>query len=424
MHSAVARNQQQGPDEALPLRRYSPLLSYPKSLPTVLHIDTERGWRGGERQVLWLTESLVRTGNECVIAARPGQPLALRAAELGLRVLPCSPRWEFDPVAASKLKRFIRRERIQIVHAHTAHAASIALLCARDAQTVITRRVDFQVGRDWISQLKYRRAAAIIAISEAVARALAASGVDSNQIEIIPSGVDLTRSVQRADNRTLRLLGIPDNAPLVVMVAALVQHKDPVTFIRAMKHVVDDVPNAHAIIVGDGPLRAIVEHAIAELALENRVHLAGFRSDAETILAAADVVALSSREEGLGTVLIDALWMGKPIAATRAGGIPEIVQDGSCGLLAPAEDALALGAAISRLLVDDALRSRFSAAGRVRAPMFSVERTASRTALVYDRVIAAARQRSEAASQPRHFPGIAPVRPVPRSLSHLMSFFS
>ena len=379
---------------------------------SVLHIDTERGWRGGERQVLWLAESLVRSGNQCVIAARPNEPLALRAAELGLRVLPCSPRWEFDPVAASMLSRFIRREGIQVVHAHTAHAASIALLCAGDAQTVITRRVDFRVGRDWVSKLKYRRASAVIAISDAVADALVASGIDSRQIEIIPSGIDLTRCVPRADVRTLRLLGIPENALLVVMVAALVRHKDPLTFVNAMKTVVSAIPNAHALMIGDGPLRPEVERAIAQSGLGENVHLAGYRTDADTLLTAADVVALSSREEGLGTVLIDALWMGKPIAATRAGGIPEIVEDGSCGLLSPPEDGPALGLTISRLLMDGALRTRFSIAGRARASAFSVERTASRTALVYERVTAAARRRKEAKAFPRMLP------------SQLISFFS
>ncbi|MFS8087053.1 MAG: glycosyltransferase family 4 protein, partial [Acidobacteriota bacterium] len=291
------------------------------------------------------------------------------------------------------------------------------------AQTVITRRVDFRVGRDWISQLKYRRAAAVIAISDAVARSLVASGVDSKEIDIIPSGIDLERCVQRADNRALRLLGIPENSPLVVMVAALVRHKDPLTFVRAMKCVVGSVPNAHALVVGDGPLRPEVEGAIAELGLGGNVHLAGFRYDADAILAAADVVTLSSREEGLGTVLIDALWMGKPIAATRAGGIPEIVQDGICGLLAPAEDGPALGAAISRLLTDGALRARFSSAGRARAEIFSVDHTANRTALVYERVLAAAYQRAGAPS----YSGSAEtslLRPAQRSLSQLMSFFS
>jgi glycosyltransferase involved in cell wall biosynthesis len=417
---AISRNGRN--DEVLPLRGGSQV-AYAKSPTSILHIDTERGWRGGERQVLWLAESLIRAGNDCVIAARPDQPLAIKAQELGLRVLPCSPAWEFDPVAAARLKRFIRREGIRIVHAHTAHAASIALLCAGDAQTVITRRVDFRVGRNWVSQLKYRHAAAIIAISDAVADALAASGIDERAIEVIPSGIDLTRSVQRADNRTLKSVGIPEQAPLVVMVAALVRHKDPVTFIRAMKNVIDGGSTAHAVIVGDGPMREELENSIKDLGLHDRIHLTGFRPDADAILAAADVVALSSIEEGLGTVLIDALWMGKPIAATRAGGIPELVQDGACGLLAPIGDSNALGASIDRLLSDAALRRRFSTAGRARAATFSVERTAARTSLVYERVLAAARQRSEEAYR-RRLVRLPRLRLASRSLSQITSFFS
>lgn len=372
---------------------------------TILHIDTERGWRGGERQVLWLVKCLIKTGNNCIIAARPGSPLALRATELGLRVIPCSPFSELDPFAAAKLRKFIKREGVQIVHAHTAHAAAIAMMCAGKAQTVITRRVDFRVGRGWFSQRKYRHAAAVIAISDAVSKVLIESGVDADKIEIIPSGIDLRRPVPRADRRVLQLLGIPETAPLVVMVAMLVPHKDPLTFIRAMKDVCAEVPDAHALIVGEGPMRGDVEQLISELGLDAQVHLAGFRSDAESILAAADVAALSSREEGLGSVLIDALWMEKPIAATRAGGIPEIVQHGSSGLLAPVGNDSALGAAISRLLTDGALRTRIAAAGRARAEMFSVDETAARTARVYDRVLEEARQRATSENARRAGPG-------------------
>jgi glycosyltransferase involved in cell wall biosynthesis len=180
------------------------------------------------------------------------------------------------------------------------------------------------------------------------------------------------------------------------MIAALVNHKDPLTFVSAMKDVVAAVPRAHAMIVGEGPLRPVVEQKISELGHSGIIQMAGFREVADSILAAADAVAMSSREEGLGTVLIDALWMGKPIAATRAGGIPEVIQHGSSGLLASIENSAELGQAISRLLTDEVLRSRLSLGGRARAAMFSVERTAARTSLVYDRVLAAARQRAEA----------------------------
>jgi glycosyltransferase involved in cell wall biosynthesis len=140
--------------------------------------------------------------------------------------------------------------------------------------------------------------------------------------------------------------------------------------------------------VGDGPLRAEVAREIARMSLGNTVRLAGYRTDADALLAAADVATLSSREEGMGSVLLDALAFGLPIAATNAGGIPEIVVDGECGLLAPRSDPEALGRAIARLITDRALAERLAANARARSMEFSVERMTERTVAVYDAVVA------------------------------------
>ena len=117
------------------------------------------------------------------------------------------------------------------------------------------------------------------------------------------------------------------------------------------------------------------------------IHLAGYRTDADALLAAANVVVLSSREEGMGSVLLDALAFGRPVAATRAGGIPEVVVDGESGLLAEVRDPEALGAAIARLLTDRDLASRLASRAQARAAEFSVERMTDRTIEVYERVI-------------------------------------
>ena len=136
-----------------------------------------------------------------------------------------------------------------------------------------------------------------------------------------------------------------------MQVAQLVPHKDPVTFVEAVATARVHVPDIQALIVGDGPLRDAARAAIDRLGLAASTHRTGYRTDADALLAAADVVALSSREEGLGTVLLDALALGKPIAATTAGGIPEIVT-GECGRLTPVGDAPALGNAIGALMLE------------------------------------------------------------------------
>jgi glycosyltransferase involved in cell wall biosynthesis len=143
-----------------------------------------------------------------------------------------------------------------------------------------------------------------------------------------------------------------------------------------------------ALLVGDGPLRGEVTDEIQRLRLADVIRLTGYRDDADSLLAAASVVCLSSREEGMGSVLLDAMAFGRPIAATRAGGIPEIVVDGESGLLADRENPEALGEAIARLATDRALADRLAAGGRSRVKEFSVERMTDRTIEVYERVTA------------------------------------
>ena len=357
----------------------------------MLHLDTERGWRGGERQALWLAEGVARAGYGSVMVARPGEPLAERARAGGLDVIGCAPLWEGDLAAARRVRREVLARNAAVLHAHTGHAVALAALAAlgTDARIVVTRRTAFALRRNWGTRLKYSRASAVIAISQAAAAQLAAGGVAPGRIEVIPSGIDLTRQFVPADAATLAALGIPAGAALVVQVAQLQREKDPLTFVDAVDAARRTVPGLHALLVGDGELRPAVEHRIAALGLGDVVHLAGYRTDADSLLAAASVATLTSVQEGLGTVLLDALSMGKPTVATRAGGIPEIIEDERAALLAPVGDAAAVGAAIVRVLTDPALAARLAAGGRARAADFSVERTTARTIAVYERVVRA-----------------------------------
>ncbi len=176
----------------------------------------------------------------------------------------------------------------------------------------------------------------------------------------------------------------------MVQVAQLVPHKDPLNFVRAIATARERVPDIQALLVGEGELRMSVENTGRALGLTGVLHVVGYRNDADALLAAADVVVLSSREEGMGSVLLDALLLAKPIAATRAGGIPDVVEQNINGLLAPVEDSRALGENISRLLTDRQLAQRLSAEAQRGAANFSVERMTERTLAVYARVIARA----------------------------------
>ena len=358
---------------------------------TVLELDTERGWRGGERQLLWHAEVLTNLGHRALIAARPNEPLAQRAHALGIPVFEISPAMELDPRAAWALRRVIRRERVDIVHSHTAHGVALgAMAClGTTAKLIITRHSDFRLRANLGSRWKYSRVDALIAISSASRNAMIASGMSPDSITIVRGGSDQSSPIQPASASTLASLGVVPGSPVVVQVSQLVQHKDPLTFVAAIDAARAHAPSLKAILVGDGPLRAHVERDVADRRLGEYLRVAGYRTDADSLLAAADVVTLSSEQDALPSVLFDALFCGKPICATAAGGVPEIIEGKVSGLLSPVGDGAALGESIARVINNPALAHALSAGARARATEFSIERSVGRTIAVYERVIGA-----------------------------------
>ncbi len=358
----------------------------------VVHVDTEKRWGGGQRQLCWLAGRAAERGCRSWVAARPSGRLAGELARLCIPVLPLNPTFELDPVAAARLRGALLRLRADVVHAHAAHAVALAALArvGTRARLVVSRRVAAPLRRNPLSRWKYAQARRFIAVSDRVARALEASGIPGERIAVVRSGVDTCRPSVPASEATLRSLGIVPGRPLVVMVSALVPpDKDPETFLAAVAAARAAGADVQALLVGDGPLAAAARRSRRRLGLEAEVVLAGFRRDAAELLAAADVAVLASRDEGLGTTLLDAMLCGVPVVATAAGGVREVVRDGTDGLLVPVGDGAALGAAIVRVLRDAPLRAALVGAGRERVAHFSIERTVDDTVEEYRRVACA-----------------------------------
>jgi glycosyltransferase involved in cell wall biosynthesis len=147
------------------------------------------------------------------------------------------------------------------------------------------------------------------------------------------------------------------------------------------------MPDVRFVILGEGELREGLERQVREYRLEKHVLLPGFRTDVLGCMKSFDLFAMSSVTEGLGTSLLDAMACGRAVVATRAGGIPEIVEDGATGSLVPPRDPAAMAHEIVRLLKDEGLRRRMGEAGYGRvSARFTVERMVEETAAVYARV--------------------------------------
>jgi glycosyltransferase involved in cell wall biosynthesis len=189
---------------------------------------------------------------------------------------------------------------------------------------------------------------------------------------------------------------LPTLAPVVGNIGALVAHKGHRHLVDAAAIVVREVPDARFVILGEGELREALEHQVRHLHLERHVFLPGFRADVLALLKGFDVFVMSSETEGLGTSILDAMACGKPVVGTRAGGIPEVIDDGVTGEVVPAKDPKAMAKAIVGLLRDPERRARMGAAGleRVR-DRFTVERMVSGTRRVYEKAVKEPRLQAE-----------------------------
>jgi len=312
----------------------------------VLQVDSGREWRGGQNQVRLLCRELARTAAiEQILVTQQDSELARRAAADGATVRGTAWSLGLDPRAWWHLRRTISTFQPDIIHVHDSHALTLAAAVAPRRTLVAARRVDFHVGRFG----PWRRPDRIVAVSEAVRQVLVGDGIAADTITVVPDGIDVDE-IRRAAVPPLDIrsrLRLSPTALLAVNAAALVDHKDHKTLIRAAGAVRALEPRLHWVIAGEGPQRDALAAEIARLELQDRVHLVGWIDRIEALIAEASVFVMSSKTEGLGSVILNALALGRPVVATAAGGIPEILPP---EVLVPPGAADALGKKVADML--------------------------------------------------------------------------
>jgi glycosyltransferase involved in cell wall biosynthesis len=297
----------------------------------VLHIDTGRELRGGQRQVLLLMKGLREAGHESVLLALENSPLWRAAVENDLLV---------HDVKMRSVRKY--SGGVDVVHAHDARSHTIAALAAKRV-FLVSRRVAFPVSRTFTSRWKYGRAARFLAVSECVAQQLQAAGVPAGKIEVVFDGVEPAAAAK---------WGI--DYPAVALASA-----DP------------------------SKGRDLVEQAAA--AAKIQVH---YSSDLARDLRRASMFVYITRSEGLGSAALLAMSMGIPVIASRVGGLPEAIVDGASGILV-SNDSSEIARAMQGVLENTALTEGLIANARARvAKLFSSEQLVERTLSAYRRVLA------------------------------------
>jgi glycosyltransferase involved in cell wall biosynthesis len=329
-----------------------------------------------------------------------------------------------DEAAIRELAAWLRREEIDLVHAHMFRAEVVGTRAALAAGTpVIMATIHSSRVRspEDVATLASLTPAMdrLIVPSDSILAKIRAEGRGEAAYSVVPNGVDLSRFAAPAPRCALRReSSIPGSAVLVGVVARLEPEKGHTHLVAAWPDVVAAAPDTWLAIVGEGSECAALREQAAALPApaRDRIIFTGRREDVAALTADLDIAVLPSLREAQGISILEAMARRVPVVASAVGGIPEVVADGVSGFLVPPADPPALAAAIARLATSPALRARMGDAGyRIVAERFSMEAHVRRIEAIYDEELA----RAGALATPGSGPAAHPAERRPRERAAL-----
>jgi L-malate glycosyltransferase len=305
----------------------------------------------------------------------------------------------------SELAAIVRREGVDVVHAHDVYSNIFAGVWAKrgGAAFIASRRWwegSRRRSRRWANRLSYRVADRVLGNSPAVADLLVRTeGVRPDHVIMVPNFLDESAFAEPPAGWVEAFateLGLPGGSDVVGSVASLSPVKDHATLLRALAALAPSRPALHVVLVGgDGGSLAALRSLARELGIEDRVRFAGLRANVPSPHYLFDISALTSLSEGLPNSVLEAMAAARPVVATGVGAVADAVADGETGWLVPAGDAGALAARLDALLADDGLRQRMGEAGRAKAAaQYSADAALAVLVQVYETLASRRRGRS------------------------------
>ncbi len=308
-----------------------------------------------------------------------------------------------DLRAFLRILGLLRREKPQVVHTHKSKAGALGRLAAVLAGVpVIVHTYHGHVLQGYFNPLVNRIfrfieaflarfTDRIVVLTKSQREELLAMGIGHpEQYAVIPSGVDLEPflSADTLRGELRRELGISPTTPIIGIIGRLVPIKRHEDFLMAAKLIAGDAPECRFLVVGDGERRGELEDLAYRLRLQDKVLFLGSRTDMPRVCADLDMAVLSSTNEGLPMALIEAMAAGKPVVATRVGGVPDLITDGKNGILVEPERPEKLARAIQDLLDNPALAGKLGASGRDAARAYGADALARNTGELYRALLA------------------------------------
>jgi L-malate glycosyltransferase len=327
---------------------------------SIIHVDTEETWRGGQESLLTLARGLRARGYRQTIACPPSSVLAERARSAGF------------PIEKLGMRT------ADIVHAHGGRALTAAFwetLGSTTVHRVVTRHVAFRPRNPWLHRMKYRWACeGVIAVSDAVRRGLIETGVPSAKIEVIHTGIEMPQVAPQTRSK----FGLNDSDFVVGHMGAFTKEKGQDVAVAAAALLRQSMPCARFILAGDGELLNEMRRRAPET-----VTFPGFLADHAAFFGALNVFIMPSYSEAWGMAALEAMAHGVPVIASDVGGLPEIIKPDNGGWLIPPGDPAALAGAIMESAAAPHGLQEQGQKARKRAGMFSVARMVEETEAFY-----------------------------------------
>lgn len=368
--------------------------------PKILQLRTTEIMGGAETVVIELSKELARKGYDNTIGIlnniyKPNMDLAAAAKhfDIPVEVFPC--RGKIDLRAVWAIRRFVKERDIRIIHAHGYKPRFYALLSCfpNHAVPVTTCHLwnDYNLRQSLyvrLDKLWLRGFKRVVAVSPAIQGEITTAKPGVNRVSVIENGIDTQQyNGHHSKTRLRKKYGLPQRRQIIGSVGRLVHQKGYDMFLKAAQALVRTHPGLLFVIVGDGVLRTELERLASQLHLGEHVCFLGEKKEIAELLATFDIFVLSSRDEGIPMVLLEAMSAGKPVVATHVGGVPKVVEHGKSGLLVQPRPEL-LERAIAELLSDKQRARRLGRTARERvAEQFSSQSMAEQYIELYTQCV-------------------------------------
>lgn len=294
----------------------------------IVHLSAEKTWRGGEQQIAYLIDELNKLNQKQLVICRKNSAFEIYCKEQNIPYKSIKFKNQFDIKSSIQVKNICKSFHADVMHLHSSHAHAIAVwsyYLGNPTPMVLSRKVDFPVSKNILSNIKYncKGIKKIICVSNAIKEIMQQSIDKKSKLEVVYDGIDLEKFKNPDKNYLRKEFNLPADKIIIANTSALADHKDYPTFIKAIKYLKGKI-NAQYFIIGDGPLKNAIQNLVIEEGLEKDIIFTGFRNDIKEILPSIQYFVLSSKTEGLGSSILDAYAAKVPVICTDAGGIKEI----------------------------------------------------------------------------------------------------